>query len=367
MTTSPFGIYVHIPFCAQRCDYGAFVTYTGAEDLEQRYVDAVLAEMAQARAAGLPAASSAFFGGGTPSHLPVEMLVELLSALHLAPGAEVTVEMNPEDVDAGRLATMVAAGVTRVSIGIQSTASHVLVSLGRTHRGDTVRELCATVAAAGLTTWSMDLIAGAAGETDADLRQSVADVLDHDDAPPHLSAYLLTVERGTPVSRDPSRHPDEDVLAERYVLLDGELSERGYGWYEVSNWSRPGHECQHNQLYWAGGDYAGFGAAAHGHRAGIRSWNRSNLTAYLDAIEAGGSAVAGVEHLTAEQQALERISLGLRTRRGIPSSWVEPPEGLDGLVEADDDRLVLTLQGRLLADAVLARLVTTPGGGEVAR
>ena len=169
------------------------------------------------------------------------------------------------------------------------------------------------------------------------------------------------------MSRDPSRHPDEDVLAERYVLLDGELSERGYGWYEVSNWSRPGHECQHNQLYWAGGDYAGFGAAAHGHRAGIRSWNRSNLTAYLDAIEAGGSAVAGVEHLTAEQQALERISLGLRTRRGIPSSWVEPPEGLDGLVEADDDRLVLTLQGRLLADAVLARLVTTPGGGEVAR
>ena len=355
MSGAPFGTYVHIPFCAQRCDYCAFVTYTDAEHLERRYVDAVLAEMAGSQV--VPPSTSAFFGGGTPSHLPVELLVELVSALHLSPGAEITVEMNPEDVTAPRLAAMVRAGVTRVSIGIQSTASHVLVSLGRTHRGDAVRHLCETVSAAGLASWSMDLIAGAAGETDDDLRRTLADILDHDAAPPHLSAYLLTVERGTPLSRDPARHPDEDVLASRYEILDAELSDRGFGWYEVSNWARPGHACRHNQLYWDGGDYAGYGAAAHGHRGGVRSWNAANLTAYVEAVEAGRSPEAGRETLTGEQRALERLSLSLRTRRGIPLPIGGVPDGLEGLLVVDGDRLVLTQRGRLLADAVLGRLL----------
>ena len=365
MSDPGFGTYVHIPFCAQRCDYCAFVTYTDAEDLERRYVDAVLAEMG--RSPVLPASTSAFFGGGTPSHLPVEMLAELVGALHLAPGAEVTVEMNPEDVSASTLAALVSAGVTRVSIGLQSTADHVLASLGRTHRGDAVRTLCETVAAAGLTSWSMDLIAGAVGESDEDLRRSIADVLDHDAAPPHLSAYLLTVERGTPLSRDRARHPDEDVLAGRYEILDAELSERGYGWYEVSNWARPGHACRHNQLYWDGGDYVGFGAAAHSHRDGVRSWNLANLTAYLDAIESGRSPESGSEELTDEQRHLERLSLALRTRRGIERPPGGVPDGLEGLLVEDGGRLVLTLRGRLLADAVLGRLVGSGVGAEVAR
>jgi oxygen-independent coproporphyrinogen-3 oxidase len=359
------GVYVHIPFCARRCDYCAFVTYTEAEHLERRYVDAVLAEMATSQ--GVRPATSAFFGGGTPSHLDVGLLVELVSALDLAPGAEVTVEMNPEDVTAPRLAAMVDAGVTRVSIGIQSTADHVLVSLGRTHRGDAVRRLCETVAASGLTTWSMDLIAGAASETDEDLRRSIADILDHDAAPPHLSAYLLTVERGTPLSRDESRHPDEDVLAGRYEILDAELAVRGYDWYEVSNWAKPGHECRHNRLYWEGGDYLGFGAAAHGHRGGERSWNLASLTAYLEAIEAGRSPRAGSEMLTEGQRDLERLSLALRTRHGVPLPTGGVPEDLAGFLEEHDDRLVLTLRGRLLADAVLGWLLTSSEDGRAAR
>ena len=365
MSHPGFGTYVHIPFCAQRCDYCAFVTYTDAEALERRYVDAVLAEMG--RTSDLPASTSAFFGGGTPSHLPVEMLAELVGALDLAPGAEVTVEMNPEDVSAPSLAALVDAGVTRVSIGIQSTVEHVLVSLGRTHRGDAVRRLCETVASAGLSSWSMDLIAGAAGETDEDLRRSISDVLDHDAAPPHLSAYLLTVERGTPLSRDPSRHPDDDVLAGRYEILDAELASRGYGWYEVSNWARPGHACRHNQLYWDGGDYVGFGAAAHGHRDGVRSWNLANLTAYIEAVESGRSALSGSEELTGPQRDLERLSLSLRTRRGIARPHAGVPDGLEGLLHDDGERLVLTLRGRLLADAVLAALLESSDGAEGAR
>ena len=367
MSDSAFGVYVHIPFCAQRCDYCAFVTYTDAEDLEQRYVDAVITELGRATGTGTPPATSAFFGGGTPSHLPIEMLVEILGALDLAPSAEVTVEMNPEDVSADRLEAMVAAGVTRVSIGIQSTASHVLASLGRTHRGEAVRDLCAVVAASGLETWSMDLIAGAAGETDDDLLTTLVDVLDHDDAPPHVSAYLLTVERGTPLSRDTSRHPDEEVLAHRYELLDAELAGRGYGWYEVSNWARPGHDCRHNQLYWDGGDYLGVGAAAHGHRSGLRSWTVANLTAYLEAIESGGTAQAGCEVVAGEQRTFESVALRLRTRRGVPTSWIEPPLDLEGLLELEGDRCVLTLRGRLLADAVLARLVVSSGAVEASR
>jgi len=210
----------------------------------------------------------------------------------------------------------------------------------------------------------MDLIAGAAGESDADLARTIADVLDHDDAPPHLSAYLLTVERGTPLSRDPQRHPDEDTLARRYELLDAELAGRGLGWYEVSNWARPGHECRHNQLYWAAGDYAGFGAAAHAHRSGVRSWNLANLTAYLEAIESGRSAEAGREELTDDQRAFEAVSLALRTRRGLPAAWVDPPVDVEGLLGAEGDHLVLTLRGRLLADAVLSRLTVVPGAVE---
>lgn len=361
---SGHGAYVHVPFCRERCDYCAFVTYTDAEHLHRRYVDAVLAEIARAEMAP---ACSLFFGGGTPSQLEVDQVAEIVEAVPLEDGAEVTLEANPEDLDEATVESLVAVGVTRISLGIQSTSPSVLASLGRSNRGMPARRLLELLSASGLESFSVDLIAGAAAETDEDLRRSIADVLDHDAPPPHVSCYLLSVERGTPLSRDPARHPDEDVLARRYEILDAELGERGLEWYELSNFSRPGHECRHNLLYWSQGDYVGFGPAAHGHRRGRRSWNLASLTAYLDAVEAGGSPEAGFEEVDDEQRRLEAVALGLRLREGIPRGWAEPAGELDGLLEERDERLVLTLRGRLLADAVLRALVVAPGAGQPAR
>lgn len=356
--TEQLGAYIHVPFCAQRCDYCAFVTYTDAGHLHRRYVEAVLLEAG--RVIWDRPVTSLFFGGGTPSQLEVDFLAELIGVVPLASGAEVTVEMNPEDVAPSRLKAMVDAGVTRVSVGIQSTAPHVLADLGRTHRGAEVRELCEMVASAGFATWSMDLIAGSTAEHDEDLARSISDVLDHEAPPPHVSCYLLSLERGTPLSRDPSRHPDDDVLARRYELLDAELGDRGYEWYEVSNFAKPGDECVHNRLYWDQGDYVGLGPAAHGHRSGRRSWNIASLTAYLDAVERGERPEAGHEVLDEPARRLEALSLALRTRRGVDSAWVLRPDGLGDLVVEEEGRLVLTLRGRLLADAVLASLEMTP-------
>src|SRR5579875_1473160 len=252
MTGAGLGAYVHVPFCAARCDYCAFATWTDRAHLVDDYVRAVCREIAGARASGLlgrPA--TAYVGGGTPSLLGATRLAEILAAVAPAPGAEVTVECNPEDVDAPLLEALHAAGVTRVSLGVQSLVPHVLAGLGR--RGVPERSLAALalVGAAGFASFSVDLIYGGPGERAEDLERTLDLLLDADAAPPHLSAYALSVEPGTPLARDPARHPDDDVLAERYERLDEVLAAAGYRWYEVSNWARPGHECRHNENYWA--------------------------------------------------------------------------------------------------------------------
>ena len=360
---TPFGVYVHIPFCRSRCDYCAFATYTDRDHLMEAYVAACVTEVERAvRGEGMPPATSAFFGGGTPSRLDADLLVSILDAIPLSPGAEVTVECNPEDAEPERLAAYRQAGVTRISLGVQSTVPHVLKGLGRRHGQDAVARAAEAVAEAGFESWGMDLIIGGAGETDDDWERSLHDVMGLASAPPHISAYSLTVEPGTPLATQPDRHPDEDVQARRYEMADEILSAAGYGWEEISNWSLPGHSCRHNRLYWDQGEYRGIGSAAHSHRDGRRWWNVRTPDRFVKEIQAGRSAIAGEEVLTSEQRWFEGLALGLRTRDGVPVGSLPDDPDLEGLVDRVDGRAVLTVRGRLLANAVTTRLVPEIAG-----
>ena len=350
---TPFGAYVHIPFCAHRCDYCAFATWTDRGHLVSRYLAAVGREIDVANAEGLPALTSVFFGGGTPSLVPAGALMDLLDRLPLAPGAEVTVECNPDTVTAELLAIYVERGVTRVSLGVQSMVSHVLDALGRTHNPHNVERSVALVRASGLPTFNLDVIYGAAGETLDDWRTTLVRCLEFD--PPHVSAYGLTVEAGTPLADDPSRHPDDDDQADKYLLADALLSQTGLVNYEISNWARPGAECRHNLLYWEQGEYVGFGCAAHSHRNATRWWNVRTIERYVALIEEGRSAEGGREHLDADGRRIEGLQLALRTREGVPAKTL-PVDELPGLVDVDDGQARLTVSGRLLANEVALRL-----------
>jgi oxygen-independent coproporphyrinogen-3 oxidase len=354
----PFGVYVHVPFCRSRCDYCAFATYSDRDHLMEAYAKACVEEVAAAvDVEALPPATSVFFGGGTPSRLAPDLLVSILDAVPRADGAEVTVECNPEDAEPERLDAYRRAGVTRISLGVQSTVPHVLAGLGRRHTAGAVVAAAGAVAAAGFDSWSMDLIIGGAGESDADWARSLSDLLSLPSPPPHVSAYSLTVEPGTPLASDPDRHPDDDVQARRYEVADAVLTAAGYRWEEISNWARPGHECRHNRLYWDQGEYRGIGSAAHSHRDGRRWWNVRTPDRYVRELAAGRSVTAGDEFLTDEQRAFEALALRLRTREGVPSGALPDDPDLDGLVERNRGRAVLTVRGRLLANAVTTRLV----------
>jgi putative oxygen-independent coproporphyrinogen III oxidase len=354
----PFGVYVHVPFCRYRCDYCAFATYTDRDHLMEAYVTACVTEVSRATERdGMPAATSVFFGGGTPSRLPADLLVQVLDAVPRRPGAEVTVECNPEDVTADRLGAYLTAGVNRISLGVQSTVGHVLEGLGRRHGPDHVVEAAALVADAGFASWNLDLIIGGAGERDEDWERSLSDLLSLESPPPHVSAYALTVEPGTPLDRTPDRHPDDDVQAGRYEAADRVLSIAGYRWEEISNWARTGHECRHNQLYWNQGDYRGIGSAAHSHASGRRFWNVRTPDRYTALVEVDGSTVGGEEMLDAAERRFESLALGLRTASGVPLRALPDHLDLDGLVDRSSGRAVLTVRGRLLANAVTSYLV----------
>jgi putative oxygen-independent coproporphyrinogen III oxidase len=370
--TEELGVYVHVPFCRHRCDYCAFATYTDRDALMERYVAACVADVERAvKGAELRGATSIFFGGGTPSRLPAPWLARILAAIPRTTDAEVTVECNPEDASEQRLGDYRAAGVTRMSFGVQSTAPHVLASLGRRHHPESVPLAVEAAASAGFARVNVDLIYGAAGETDEDWARTVDDVLSLPHPPSHVSAYALTIEPGTPLARDPARHPDEDVQASRYEIVDARLAAAGYRWEEVSNWALPGHECRHNQLYWQQGDYLGIGSAAHSHRggagAGRRWWNVRTPDRYVVAVEAGRSPVAGEERVEGDQHELERLMLSLRTPAGVPESALPDADELDGLVVREHGRAVLTMRGRLMANAVSALLLAGTAAGSAAR
>ncbi len=349
------GVYVHIPFCASRCDYCAFATWTDRHHLTTRYLAAVSADVDRAVAAGLGPVSSIFVGGGTPSLVPADELVAVLARIPTAPGAEVTVEANPDAVSAASLQTYRDGGVTRMSFGVQSMRPHVLAGLGRTHDPDNVHRAVAWSRDAGFDTFNLDLIIGAAGESVADWDATLDAVVEL--GPPHVSAYALTVEPGTPLAADPSRHPDDDDQATKYLRTVDHLGAAGYEWYEVSNWARPGHECRHNLLYWEGGDYLGFGCAAHSHVQGRRWWNLRTPERYIAAVESGSTTEAAGESLDEETRRIEALQLSLRTRHGVPVAALDLDDpALEGLLAPRGDRVVLTPTGRLLANEVAIRL-----------
>lgn len=305
------------------------------------------------RSAGLPPVTSVFVGGGTPTLVDPHLLAAVLRAVPMVPGAEVSVECNPDDVSEALLQVLVDAGVNRVSIGVQSMVPHVLASLGRSHDPANVVRAVQALRAVGLQTFNLDVIYGAAGETLDDWASTLRQVVELQ--PPHVSAYALTVEAGTPLFDEPDRHPDDDDLADKYELADDLLVAAGRSNYEVSNWALPGHECRHNILYWQQGDYRGFGSAAHSHHAGRRWWNLRTPERYIAAVEAGSSTEAAGETLDAETRRVEGLQLALRMRRGVPADAIDT-SGLEGLVEHDGEHVRLTRAGRLLANEVSLRL-----------
>ena len=351
-----FGVYLHIPFCAARCDYCSFATWTDRHHLTDAYLAACRTDADRMVQAGMPEATSIFVGGGTPSMVPAADLVAVLARIPRAIGAEVTVECNPDDVTQELVDTYRAGGVNRLFFGVQSTSAHVLAALGRTHDRANVERSVELARVAGFESFNLDLIYGGAGETLEDWCRTLDDAVALD--PPHISAYALTVEAGTPLALDPARHPDDDDQADKYLAATERLGAAGLDWYEISNWSRPGHECRHNLLYWTMGEYQGLGCASHSHRAGRRFWNLRTPDRYLDAVAQGTSVEAADERLDPEQRAIEALQLSLRTRLGVPASSLDTDE-LPGLVQPhpeDADRLVLTVDGRLLANEVALRL-----------
>ncbi len=371
----PFGVYVHVPFCATRCGYCDFNTYTATElgggGSQAAYAGHAVAELEQAaRALGpdRPQAQTVFFGGGTPTLLLAADLVWILEAVRarfgLAPGAEVTTEANPDSVTPESLAALRAGGFTRVSFGMQSAVPHVLQVLERTHDPARVAQAVRWAREAGFEQVSLDLIYGTPGESPADWRASVEAALACE--PDHVSAYSLIVEDGTRLARQVRTGvvpaPDEDDLAEKYLVADDAFTSAGLEWYEVSNWaSGTAARCRHNELYWTSASWWGIGPGAHSHVAGRRWWNLKHPSAYAARLDGGESPAQDGEVLDDATRAMERVLLEIRLREGLPLALVDPAlvDGVvaRGLALRDRDRLVLTRPGRLLGDAVVRELV----------
>ena len=352
-----FGVYVHIPFCESRCDYCAFVTFTDKDEFMAPVARAIVQHLELAKIQGiLRPVSSLYFGGGTPSRLPVELLVSIIEAVDLAAGAEVSIEMNPEDVDEALISRLLAAGVNRFSFGIQSVVPSVLAALGRKHSSDDLGRIARVMEVLAVENWSVDLIFGAVGESDAQWLHSLDQVMSLPNPPPHLSCYALSPEKGTPLHRDPERHPDDDVLARRYELADEVLTSSAYEFEEISSWAKPGHACKHHELYWTGGEYLGLGPGAHGFLKPKRMVNHATPERYVAALASGEWPIASEEILDEETMLHEALALRLRTAQGVPQAALDDEEILRDLVALSGDRKILTLKGRLLANEVAIRL-----------
>ena len=351
-----FGVYCHVPFCTHRCDYCAFATWTDRSHLIDDYMASCRLQ-AQQLAAGMPAVTSVFFGGGTPNLVGPSLLGSVLGELPLAESAEVTVECNPDLVTAEQMQEYRALGVNRISLGVQSTASHVLDALGRRHDPEMVDASVDAVRQAGIAQLNLDLIYGSPAESPSDWERTLVKAIDC--GPDHLSVYGLTPEPGTALGDDPLRHPDDDDMADKYLLADELLGRAGYESYEISNWALPGSRCRHNLLYWQQGSYEGIGCAAHSHRGGRRYWSVRTPERFIAAVAAGDSCVAGSEELGPDERRREALQLALRTSAGVPADAL--PDDVGHLVEpAAAGRLRLTARGRLLANEVAVRLQLPP-------
>jgi putative oxygen-independent coproporphyrinogen III oxidase len=382
-----FGVYVHVPFCASRCGYCDFNTYTATElgggVTREGYADTVLAELALAAKvlgdAPPPRVDTVFVGGGTPTLLPPDDLARILDGIDatwgLAPEAEVTTEANPESVTPASLAALKKAGYTRISLGMQSAAPGVLAVLDRRHTAGRAPAAAVEAREAGFDHVNLDLIYGTPGETaddfDASLAAAVGAGVDH------VSAYSLIVEDGTRLAarirRGELPYPSDDVAADRYLAADAALGAAGLSWYEVSNWAATADaintdaRCRHNLLYWTGGDWWGLGPGAHSHVGGVRWWNVKHPRAYTERLAAGLSPGAGQEVLSERDRYVEDVMLRLRLASGLPLAVLDDAGRAaaagardNGLLDPpayDEGRAVLTLRGRLLADAVVRDLL----------
>ncbi|MFI1988396.1 radical SAM family heme chaperone HemW [Actinoplanes sp. NPDC020271] len=366
-----FAVYVHVPFCASRCGYCDFNTYTAAElgggASRDEYADTLLRELDLAAKVIQPRrVDTVFIGGGTPTLLSPGDLGKIIEGIDrtwgLAADAEVTTEANPESVDLPALKALRAAGLTRISLGMQSSSEHVLRVLDRKHTAGRAPQAALEAREAGFEHVNLDLIYGTPGETAEDFDRSLQTVVDA--GVDHVSAYALIVEDGTRMAvrmrRGELPYPSDDVAADRYLAAEEKLTGAGFRWYEVSNWAKPGGECRHNLLYWTGADWWGLGPGAHSHVGGVRWWNVKHPTAYANRLNDFVSPGHGRELLTAEDRHVEDVMLRVRLREGIGLDRVDGPAAAqalaDGLLEQgayDDGRLVLTLRGRLLADAVI--------------
>lgn len=373
--TVPLGVYVHVPYCARRCGYCAFNTYSlGDEDRREvleRYVEDACGEIAVASAAlarGRAPLTSVYFGGGTPTMLHDDQFERLLRCVthhfDTAEDLEVTVEANPDGLRPEQLDALRAAGATRVSFGMQSTSARVLRVLDRTHDPDLALAAVDRARAAGFEHVSLDLIHGAPGETaadwDATLDAVIATAVDH------VSAYALSVEPGTKLAArvrgGALPAPDPDEAADRYLAAEARLTAAGFGWYEISNWARSADgRCRHNELYWRNHDWWGVGPGAHSHIGARRWWNESRPDTWGDLVRRSAVPAAGHEDLDESQRRLETVMLGIRLAEGLPVSSIERPEQLpmlveQGLVVVEGDRVRLTVDGRLLCDHAVRAL-----------
>lgn len=375
----PLGVYVHIPWCAHRCGYCDFNTYVpgrvaGADPAET--TDLLVAEMSgmaiATRALGVPV-ETVFIGGGTPTLLAPADLNRILATVgrvfDLSPTAEVSIESNPETVDAAALDQLRAGGFNRLSLGMQSAVAEVLARLDRRHSPGRVAAVVDWARQAGFANISVDLIYGAVGETPVDWLRSVHTAIDM--GVDHVSAYALKIESGSRLAAARAAgepvDPDPDSQADKYLAAEEILSRAGLEWYEISNWAKPGQECRHNLGYWRGHDWLGFGPGAHSHVAGVRWWDHKHPQRWARAVSAGLAPVAGGEVLTPEQRDLESLMLALRLAEGIAikrraltaelvAQGLAEIHPLPGSGEETPDRLVLTRRGRLLADLVTLRI-----------
>ena len=374
----PLSFYVHVPFCSVRCGYCDFNTYTAVElgggASQATYADTAIEEVRLARRVlgdmDVPV-GTVFFGGGTPTLLPAQDLSRVLDAVRqefgLTADAEVTTESNPDSVDEAALVALREGGFNRISFGMQSAVPHVLSVLDRTHDPRRVPLVVEWARAAGFDEVSLDLIYGTPGESLDDWSRSVEAALAC--APDHLSAYALIVEEGTALARQVRRGvvplPDDDDLADKYVVADDLFAAAGMGWYEVSNWARrPESACRHNLAYWRGADWWGVGPGAHSHVGGVRWWNVKHPAAYAGRLREGASPAHAREVLDEETRRVERVLLETRLSDGLPLDVLDDagraavPDLVARRLVEKGDPLVLTREGRLLADAVVRDLLS---------
>jgi oxygen-independent coproporphyrinogen-3 oxidase len=373
--------YIHIPYCVKRCGYCDFNTYTPAElreggtleTVSGDYIDAVLTEIRQARTHAAAVVPSIFFGGGTPSLLPAQDLGRVINEIRqswtLSSDCEITLEANPDSVDSAKLEELLDVGFNRISFGMQSAAPHVLATLDRTHIPSNVEKAIRSARTAGFTNVSVDLIYGTPGESLSDWRETVESAL----ALPieHISAYALIVEEGTKlaakIKRGEIASPNDDLMADMYLLIDELAEESGLTWYELSNWAKPGFGSRHNMAYWRNAHWWGAGPGAHSHLNGVRWWNVKHPTAYKERLSHNQSPEHEREVLTSQQMATESLMLGIRMREGISLAALTPEQGAR-LAEFHQSGYLdngawqsgvasLTATGRLIADRIVREIL----------